>query len=118
MRILVFGASGQTGCELLRQALERGHTVTAFARQPSKLEAFQDIQIKQGNVSDASAVGAAIGDHDAVVSTLGARDPSKPDPAVVTGVGHIVQAMEQRGLRRLMYLSFIGVPESRSAVGV
>lgn len=40
-RILLFGATGQTGKELLKQALNEGHTVTAVARDPDKLEEFK-----------------------------------------------------------------------------
>ena len=118
MRLLVFGASGQTGRELIRQAIERRHAVTAFVRQPSKLSQYPGVQIVQGDVSDATAVTAALRDHDAVVSTLGVGTPLKTDPAVIAGIGHIVQGMEARGPRRLVYLSFIGVRESRAAVGL
>ncbi|HET6463381.1 MAG TPA: NAD(P)H-binding protein, partial [Candidatus Krumholzibacteria bacterium] len=37
MRLLVFGGSGKTGREIVKQGLERGHDVTAFVRNPAKL---------------------------------------------------------------------------------
>jgi len=117
MRILVFGGSGKTGREVLRQAIERRHAVTAFVRTPSKIADVSGVRIVQGDVSDAAGIAAALSDHDAVVSTLGVGKPLKHDPVVVAGIGHIVRAMEARGPRRLIYMSFIGVRESRSAVG-
>jgi putative NADH-flavin reductase len=117
MRLLIFGASGQTGRELVRQALERQHAVTAFVRQPTMLSASPSLRITQGDVADAAAVEAAMPNHEAVVSVLGVGVPLRSDPAVVAGIRHIVQSMEKHGLRRLLYLSFIGVAESRAAVG-
>jgi len=119
MKLLIFGASGHTGRELVRQALERGHSVTAFVRQPSKLASpHPHLRIIQGDVGDATAVRAALPNQDAVVSALGVGTPLKHDLTVIDGVRHIVQAMEAEGPRRLLYLSFIGVPESRGSVGV
>jgi putative NADH-flavin reductase len=117
LRILVFGASGQAGNELVRQAVEHGHSVSAFVRTPAKLKGGSSVSVIQGDVSDAAAVNAAIPGHDAVISALGVAIPLKHDPAVITGVQHIVGAMEDHDVRRLIYLSFIGVRESRSAVG-
>lgn len=118
MRLLIFGASGQSGRELVRQALERGHAVTAFVRQPSGIpSAHPKLRVIQGDVGDPSAVTAALPNHDAVVSALGVGTPLKHDPTVVAGIQHIVQGMEAQGPRRLLYLSFIGVRESRAAVG-
>lgn len=119
MRLLVFGASGLTGRELVRQALAREHSITAFARQPVTLASTAPvIRVVQGNVADHDAVAAAVAGQDAVVSTLGVGAPLKHDRDVITGVRNIIRAMEEHGVRRLIYLSFIGVRESRSAVGV
>ena len=118
MHILVFGASGRTGQEVVRQALTSGHDVSAFVREPSKL-AVQHARLRliQGNVADAASVSAAVEGHDAVVSTLGVSVPLKHDPAVIEGVRNIVGAMQATGVRRLIYQSFVGVTESRAAVG-
>ena len=43
MRFLVFGASGRTGRELVRQGLERGHAVGAFVRRPAQWAAKPDL---------------------------------------------------------------------------
>ena len=118
MNLLVFGASGHTGREVVREALARGHRVSAFVRNPAKLDSV-DAAVRRihGNVADAAAVANAVAGHDAIVSTLGVGTPLKHDPAVVAGIGHILAAMNTAGVRRLIYMSFIGVRESRAAVG-
>ena len=119
MRILVLGASGRTGRAIVHQALERQHTVTAFVRNPAKSPApHQALRVTVGNVNDFATVSEAIRGHDAVVSALGVTTPLKPDADVVRGVQHIIRAMVEQNVRRLIYLSFIGVHDSRAAVGV
>lgn len=118
MNLLIFGASGQTGQLVVREALSRGHRVSAFVRDPAKLDVAHDgLRSIRGDVADASAVALAVQGHDAVVSTLGVGTPLQHDAKVIEGVGHVVAAMEAARVRRLIYQSFIGVHESRAAVG-
>jgi len=115
MNVLVFGATGATGHELVSQALAEGHRVTAFVRTPSKLGALPTrVAVAQGDVADSAAVARALDGQSAVLSALGAASPLRRDPVLVEGVRHIVNAMEQRSVRRLVYLSFLGVQEGRS----
>lgn len=117
MRILIFGASGRTGGELVRQALERAHTVSAFTRIADRVAPAESLNVIVGDVGDKDAVSKAVAGHDAVVSVLGVGRALKHDQVVIDGVGHIVSAMAEQGVRRLVYQSFIGVPDSRAAVG-
>ena len=76
MKVLVFGATGRTGRALVEQALEQGHAVTAFARDPAKVRgAHQNLTIARGNMLDYSSVEAAVQGQDAVLSALGTRLP-------------------------------------------
>jgi putative NADH-flavin reductase len=73
MNILVYGASGATGHELVKQALAQGHNVTAFARNPSKLKIGHDkLKVIQGDVINYQLVEGAVKGLDAVLSALGA----------------------------------------------
>jgi putative NADH-flavin reductase len=114
-RVIVFGASGATGREIVAAALARQWAVTAFVRRSER--APPGARVIVGNVDDAQAVAAAIAGHDAVISALGVGKPLASDPAVVRGVGHIVEGMHAHGVRRLVYMSFIGVRESRQSAG-
>jgi putative NADH-flavin reductase len=114
MKILVFGASGRTGKELVEQGLERGHTITAFVRTPSKLRiADTALAVIAGDIVDRGAVEAAVLGHDAVVCALGAPSLLTRDPAVVVGMHNILLSMELEGVRRLSYLSADTVHEAR-----
>lgn len=118
-RILILGASGGTGRELVRQALDAKFNVTAFVRDPARLPVSHSaLSVLRGDVGDAASVSAAVQGHDAVVSALGVGKPLNPDPVVVDGIRHTLHAMQTQGVRRLVYLSFMGVTASRSDAGL
>ncbi len=106
MNVLVFGASGRTGRELVKQGLAQGHTVTAFVRHPASFDiAHPQLKIVRGDAVDRVSVEHAVRDQDVVICALGAASLLKRDQAVVVGVHNIILAMEEAGVRRLIYLS-------------
>jgi putative NADH-flavin reductase len=112
MKVLVFGATGTVGRKLVTQALEMGHTVTAFARDPSKLEIkHPSLEIIEGDVMDSALVDRAVAGHDAVLVALGAGTKGQVRS---TGTRNIIQAMQRNGVRRLVCLSTLGVGDSRT----
>jgi putative NADH-flavin reductase len=118
MKVLVFGASGKTGREVVRQALARGYTVTAYVRDTARLPlAHANLRLVKGEITSPSAVAKAVAGQTAVISTLGVGRPLTHDPAVIDGIRAIVRAAEHASVDRLLYLSFIGVQDSRNAAG-
>jgi putative NADH-flavin reductase len=114
MRVVIFGASGATGRWLIAQALGRGHSVTAFVRDPSRLDGLpSEVRVAQGDVADAKSVARSLVGQDGVLCALGAATPLRRDATLVEGVRHIVRAMEEHRVPRLVYLSFLGVAEGR-----
>jgi len=106
MNVLIFGASGATGRELLRQGEEHGHTITAFVRNPTALDAsYRNVQVAQGSVEVRSSVENAMAGQQAVICVLGARTLLRRDLAIVAGVHNIITVMEISGIRRFVYLS-------------
>src|SRR6266567_2206487 len=81
MNLIVLGATGGTGLEIVRRAMEHGHSVTAFVRSPERLQPFQDrITVTQGDLLNSVELERVIQGHDAVVSGFGPRIPvSKAD---------------------------------------
>ncbi len=76
MRLVVLGATGGTGLEIVRRAVEQGHTVTAFVRSSGRLEPFRErIAVRLGDLLDSDELGEAIKGHDAVLSGFGPRLP-------------------------------------------
>lgn len=119
MNLVVFGASGATGTQVIASALAGGHTVTAFSRTaPKDMPAGANLRIVCGNVADTAAVADAMTGQDAVISTLGVGKPLHHDQAVIDGVGHILSAMQAAGVRRFLYLSFTGVKDVRGVPGL
>jgi putative NADH-flavin reductase len=118
MNITIFGASGSTGSVLVQQSLAEGHMVTAFVRTPGKIAiTHENLKVLQGDVKDYASVERAVKGQDAVLSALGVAKPLKSDPVVVDGVKNIIEAMQENVVRRLVYLSFVGVGDSRKDSG-
>jgi putative NADH-flavin reductase len=117
MKLLIFGSTGGTGRELVAQALEQGHEVTAFARDPARLGVTHPkLTVVQGDVLDYGSVGRAVTGHDAVLSALGTRKLGKSD-VLSSGARHIIQAMEEAGVRRFVCESSLGIGDSRGQMG-
>lgn len=102
----------------MRQAHERGLEVTAFGRAIERLPSDgAALRVVRGDVGDAAALAGAIAGQDAVVSALGVGRTLHADPVVVAGIRHTLEAMRAHGVPRFVYLSFIGVRDSRAAAG-
>ncbi len=104
MKLVVLGATGGTGIEMVRQALERGHCVTAFVRSSQRLHAFLDrINLQQGDLLNSAELERVVRDHDAILSGFGPRLPiSKTDKDLLRRFGLAVSsAMLRTGVRRV-----------------
>jgi putative NADH-flavin reductase len=76
MKLLVFGATGGTGIQLVQQALQQGHVVTAFARDPRKIKLTHDnLRVVRGDILQPESVETAMAGQDAALSALGTRLP-------------------------------------------
>lgn len=107
MKVVIFGATGGTGRFLVRGALQRGHEVTAFARDGTKVETLDGIRIAAGDAENASAVRAAIAGQDAVMFALGPRTIAA-NPLLPRASTNVVEAMRQSGVQRLIVLGAAG----------
>jgi putative NADH-flavin reductase len=112
MRITVFGASGATGQELVRQATAAGHRVTAVVRDPAKLPVPAHVpsgglDVVRADVMDAEAIAPAVAGSDVVISALGPR-PRTTEPVCGPGAEAIVAAMRASGARRLVVIAASG----------
>lgn len=114
MQLIVFGATGKTGQQIVTQALQRGHSVRAFVRDPAKLRMAHDkLEIVTGDVLEADVVGRALSEPaDAVVSALGIYH-REPRTELSDGTRNIVTGMERHGIARLAIVSSLGVGDSK-----
>lgn len=107
MKVAVFGAAGRTGVEVVREALARGHEVTAVVRNPDAVT-NKDVTVAVADVHDQDQVNAAVAGVDAVVSALGGK-PRQPTTVYSDGIANITQGMRAAGVRRLLTLSSGGL---------
>jgi uncharacterized protein YbjT (DUF2867 family) len=118
-RLLIVGATGGTGRELVAQALERGHEVTAFVRDPARLHTDHPrLRVVQGDVVDAAAVDRAMRGQDAVLSALGHNKFFYPTRILSEGARNIVRAMESHGVRRFICETSLGIGDSAGRMGL
>lgn len=116
VKLVIFGATGGTGRQLVAQALEAGHSVTALVRVPARLNMqHPDLTVVQGNVLNAPTVLAAVFGKDAVISALGSRARGLPD--LIQGTRNILTAMHDGEVRRSLWVSSFGVGKSLNQMG-
>jgi len=114
MKIVIFGSTGGTGRELIKQALDQGHHVTAQARNPDVLGDLDHpkLEVVRGDVLVPADVEHAVAGQEAVLCAIGAgaeRTTLRED-----GTRNIIAAMEKNGVSRLVCLSSLGVGDSRA----
>jgi uncharacterized protein YbjT (DUF2867 family) len=117
MKIAVFGATGGTGRQVVKQALAAGHEVTALARDPSQLDVSDpNLTVVAGSVLDAAPVQQVLQGADAAVVSLG-NTANNPDYVVSQGTQVILDAIAALGgPRRILVVSSLGVGESKDQV--
>lgn len=106
MRVLIFGASGRTGCELVRQAIAAGHEVTVFMRNQATFTAAEHLRIATGDAHDPAAVNNAMIEQEAVLSAFGGT--LSDEDLLPRSMANILAAMKCYGARRLIVLGAAG----------
>lgn len=113
-RLVVIGATARSSQEIIPQALARGYDVVAVARKPAEVTTkHEHLTVAQGDVYDLKSLEAVMTGKDVVISMVGPRvDPFKEVGAMdlfTTGTGNIIRAMKNKGNKRLLVASSIGV---------
>lgn len=112
MKLIVLGANGGVGREIVRQALGRGHDVIAAVRTLHEIVFPEGARVIQCDVFDAPAVHNAIAGQEAVFCAVGTRT-SGPISLYSAAAHNIVAGMRAAGVRRLLFLSNFGVLNER-----
>ncbi len=112
MKIVVIGASGRTGLQVLKHLDGSRHEVTAFVRNPAKLPNLNlRLAIVAGDVRDAAAMEKAVLGQDAVIATIGANT-FKIDDTQESFMRNLVRAMNKEGIKRVVNLSAMAAGDS------
>ena len=118
MKVVIFGATGQTGRLLTKRALSHGDEVTAFVRDPARLSNRGGLmRVIQGDVLDMVSVEPAVAGQQAILVALGTATKGSP-PVLPQGIRHVLDAMERHGVRRIVALTAAGaLHESAETIG-
>ncbi|XP_066430376.1 flavin reductase (NADPH)-like isoform X2 [Eleutherodactylus coqui] len=107
MKLIVLGATGQTGVPLVNQALQDGHEVTALVRNVSKVTIqHEKLKVVEANIFLADSLAEHFGGHDAIISCLGF--PYKIFSSIsgyTDSMTAIVSAMRQTGVNRMVTMT-------------
>lgn len=119
MKLLIIGATGGTGRQLVAQALERGHAVTALVRDPARMNLVDPrLTVITGDVLDPHSIEHAMAGQDAVLSALGHKRWLYPTRILSAGTENILRAMKACGVRRFVCQSSLGVGNSFGRLGL
>ena len=108
MKITILGANGQTGVQVIKQALEAGYTVNALVRNAETLKKRADLNLFVGNATNVKDVSAASKGSDVIISVLG-TDPSKTSTLMSDAVSAVIEASKSTGVKRFIFMSSFGV---------
>jgi putative NADH-flavin reductase len=115
VKLLILGATGGTGREIVTQALAAGHEVTTLVRDRSRMR-LDDPHLTVVDTGDVAAEGPALTramrGQDAVISALGRGKTFASDDLMRRSVPRIIQAMQATDVRRLIFTSALGVGDS------
>jgi putative NADH-flavin reductase len=119
MNILIIGSTGGTGKQLVLQALDRGHNVTAFARKSSKIKITHDrLKVIEGDVLEVDSLKNAILGQDAVLCALGHKRWFYPTKILSKGTKNIIVSMEENLVKRLICETSLGLGDSIGKMGL
>ena len=117
MKLLLFGATGGTGREILSQGLAAGHHITAFVRNPTAITIKDDklLVTKKGDLADQRAIEDALRGKDAVISALGNKTGMalrQPNTIISDGLRNILRGMNATNVSRLIFITSFGVSDT------
>ncbi len=118
MRILVVGATGVLGRDVLAETIARGHQAAALVRNSALAALPPEVEMVEGDVLQRSSLTAAVRGREAVICALGTPSPRRPSTLLAEGTKNLVAAMSQEGVRRLVCVTLLGAGPSRANVSL
>jgi uncharacterized protein len=109
MNVVVYGATGNAGSEIVKELVSRGHKVTAVARKVDSLKGKTGVTAKVDDLSNVDAIAAVIKGADAVVTAY--QPPSDNTDALVDVTKRQIEAVKKAGVPRLLVVGGAGLLE-------
>src|SRR4026209_1076948 len=109
MKLAIIGASGFVGSAILKEALDRGHEVTAIVRHPEKVKSHPKLRSLKGDINNEHEVARSVAGHAAVISAF---NPGWSNPDIyeqqVKGTYAIINGVKKAGVKRLLFVRGAG----------
>lgn len=115
MNVLLLGATGFSGKEVLNELLSKNHAITIITRNKSSVDIKNaNLTVLVGNVLNTKLINEAVQNQDAVINCLGigGKGNAKPNSLVSDATKILVSAMEQSNVKRLICMSNVGAGDS------
>src|ERR1700754_4597409 len=106
MNVTVYGATGNSGSEIVKELLRRGHTVTGVARKVDSLKSQPEVTAKTDDLSNVDAIANIIKGADVVVSAY--QPPPDNTDALVDVTKREIEAVKKAGGPRLVVVGGAG----------
>lgn len=104
-QIAIIGATGSTGKEVVRLALEANYKVTIVVRSPEKIKPEKNVTVLKGDVKDLESLTRSFKNMDFVISCFGPANNRKINSLLSIGASNIVKACEINGVKRFVFMS-------------
>jgi putative NADH-flavin reductase len=111
MKIVLLGATGNVGAEIRKEALARGHHVTALVRSASRLAEAQNLSVVVADAYDSDGLSRAVSGHDVFVSAFSTdrAEPFEGNPDRLRQAHRaIIDAAARSGVKRLVLVGGVG----------
>jgi uncharacterized protein len=106
LKVVLYGATGKAGSVILKELVDRGHTVVAAARTPEKVQKLKNVSTVQDDLSDPAKIASIVKGVDAVVSAYG--PPPDDTSQIIGATDRLVKGVEQAGGLRLIVVGGAG----------
>jgi uncharacterized protein len=107
MKIVVFGATGNVGRQVVAEALRRGHEVVGVVREPEAVKSpAPRVTLTKGDATDADSIAKAVRGADAVVSAISPRPNARglPAPSLSVNARALLKGLRSAGVKRVLYV--------------
>lgn len=118
MNVLIIGATRGIGLELVKQALDNNHIVTALVRNSSKPGIKHDrLRVAKGDILEVTSISKVMNDQDVVCTTIGINPTFREVTVFSEGISNVIREMKKAGVNRLISVTGVGAGDSKGHGG-